>query len=117
MTAPSVILEQSKPAATTPTTLYTVPADRRARFYLYAVNNSAGNNDMKVWVVKSGESRDDAVNLIVPDLTIGSGILQETTVSSSKWFYLSAGDSVEVESDGGDILFHLNGYEDDAPTE
>lgn len=114
MAAPSVVLQQAKPAAATPETLYTVPAGRRARLQLFVANNSGGADDAAVWVRKSGAARNDNLNLLMPFVSVGSKAKSEV-IGGGAWFYVAAGDVVDVSSTSGNILFHLNGYEDDVP--
>jgi hypothetical protein len=117
MTAASVVLQQAAPAASTPTDLYTVPADRRASVRIYVTEFGGAAASYTVRVRKAGAVAADAQLLASVDPLAAN--TNETVPVAGYPVLLSATDVVTVEwSTGttGEVAFLLNGYEDDIPT-
>ena len=109
-----VILQQLKPAANAPATIYTVPTGRRARVRVFAV--SVDGCAASLWLIKSGQARNDNLNLLVPGVAIGAKNSSDVAGGGS-WVYMAAGDKIDVSSSNGDCIYHVNGYEDSQPTD
>lgn len=116
MTAPSTVYDHLTPASATPEQIYLCPVDRRCRFHLYASNNTGGALQAVVHIVKDGGSV-AATNLIVPNVDVGSRNSNEVAGGAGSPFLIKEGESVWVGSNTAGLVFFINGYEDDMPTE
>lgn len=100
-------LGQSAPAATTPTTLYTVPAGKTAVLSsLFACNQSTTVNTVRIWIAVAGAA-DTAKQYLFYDFVVGAG---ESLVLRSG-IALGAGDLVRVQSSAGSMSFNAFGIE------
>lgn len=97
------ILGQSKPAAATPTVLYTVPASTQAEMVIYACNQDAVNDTVKVELVPVGGTVGTEGYILFLDL---SGISTQSVKA-----FLNAGEAVRVESVNGTSSFNATGAE------
>ena len=111
MAAPTVIHEVSNPAATTNTTVYTCPANRRARVRVRGCAVSAAT--VRLYIVESGGSP-DATNALVYDHVLSTAS-NTPAFGGTEPIYMSAGMSVVVYSSSTGLACSVNGYEDDAP--
>ena len=106
-----VLGTQVKPAATTVTALYTVPATRRARVRVMYTNQHATTADaVSIWISVNGAAAADAQKILHEEP------IAAVTSDQSVTFLVSDTDVVRVESQNGDVSFTCNGYEDDKPT-
>jgi hypothetical protein len=104
MATSNKILGQSKPAAATPTTLYTAAA--QANVNLFAANQDATNPDtIRVAITKSGESL-AASNYIAYDMNLAAAATLNLTGLA-----LAVGDFITVYSLNGDVSFNATGIE------
>ena len=98
------ILGQSKPAAATPATLYTVPANKQAQLNLFVANQSTADT-IRIAVVPSGISL-AVQHYIVYDFSIpANGILNITGL------VMNAGDFVVAYSTNAYCSFTASGLE------
>lgn len=106
-----VLGTQTKPAATTPTALYTVPSSRRARAKVFYTNHDATTADeVSIWISVDGASAADAQKILHQES------IAAKTSGVTATFLVSDTDVIRVESQNGDVSFTCNGYEDDKPT-
>lgn len=99
-------LGRSKPAAATPTTLYTSPvATQTLLVTLIACNVDTNNDDnINVWVVPSGGTAQDN-NAIIQNLVLDFG----DPYMMNAPLILEAGDFIVVESADGNTTFSASG--------
>jgi len=101
------VLGQVKPAATTDTTLYTVPASTETVVSTLSVTNmSASATTFRVRIKVNNAADDDKQYLAFNAPVDGNDILLFTFGAS-----LAAGDVVRVYSTSGDLVFQLFGTE------
>ncbi len=106
-----VLGTQTKPAATTVTSLYTVPSGRRARVRVMYCNQHASTADaVSVWISVNGVAAAVAQKILHEEPV--AAVTSDQTVT----FLVSDTDVIRVESQNGDVSFTCNGYEDDKPT-
>lgn len=99
------IMGQSKPAATTDDTLYTVPVGKQFVASSLSVAEVDGNDCViNIHVVPDGDSAGPE-NAI----TFASGLEANTHYGFAEGWTLAAGDSVVVQSDTGEVTFTLFG--------
>lgn len=101
------ILGQSKPAATTDTDLYTVPAATGTiTAALFACNQGAGASLIRVWLAPAGAAT-----------SLEQYIYYDFSIPANQTFLITSGiglattDVVRVRSDTGDVSFNINGPE------
>ena len=105
MATANKVLGQSKPAAATPTTLYTVPASTQANVNVFISNQAAGNDMVRVALTKSGNSL-AASNYLVYDTPIPpNSSLNLTGIA------LATGDFITVYCTSGNCSFNATGIE------
>ena len=115
MSAPSRVLEQLDCALTTNEDIYTVPAGRRARVHVSAVNRTAASIDVRVALRPLGASLTDD-HYFAYDVTLYPN--QDTFLGSEYIpIYLEATDVVTVYSSAVDVTFTVTGMEEDTPIE
>ena len=103
------ILGQSKPAATTVTTAYTVPVGKQCVISsLVMCNTSVSNDDFRIYIVPSAGSA-SVSNAFYYDLALTS----KDTFIATVGITLNAGDTVQVYSTGGNVTFNIFGQEND----
>lgn len=93
-----------------PATAYTVPALTRTRLTeLIISNNSGAARTVKLWIVESGDSRDDGANQIT-----GGGMSVPTGIPFVLAFntWLEAGDKIDYDADGADVALIGSGLEE-----
>jgi hypothetical protein len=108
MAVPQTVIDQSKPAATTRTDLYSPGAGRRARVNVTASAQTA-TDDVQISLARSG-----AVHATSQVLAFDLAVLQDVPFQIE--MYLEGTDVVRVYSTGGNVAFTVNGYEDDIPS-
>lgn len=113
MTAAINYTYQSKPAATTLTDLYTVPAGRRANVKVWAANQDAAVAEVWRLAVAPLGAADATSQYLVYDepLTISA---TAGCSDSRSGIRLRANDVIRVRSLNGDVSFTAMVYEDDA---
>lgn len=106
MAANNIIMGHVKPAAATPTTLYTVPVGRQANVNLFISNLHASAIDyFNVGLVPNGDSLGDD-NYIAYNMAIEAGkTINYTGIA------LAAQDLISVNSTNGSIAFVATGLE------
>jgi flagella basal body P-ring formation protein FlgA len=105
MATANKVLGQSKPAAATPTTLYTVPASTQANVNVFISNQAAGNDMVRVALTKSGNSL-AASNYLVYDTPIPpNSSLNLTGIA------LATGDFITIYCTSGNCSFNATGIE------
>jgi len=105
MATANKVLGQSKPAAATPTTLYTVPASTQANVNVFVSNQAAGNDTVRVALTKSGNSL-AVSNYLVYDTPIPpKSSLNLTGIA------LATGDFITVYCASGNCSFNATGIE------
>lgn len=98
------ILGQSKPAAATPTTLYTAAA--QANVNLFAANQDAANPDLiRIAITQSGQSL-AAKDYIVYDMNLAASSTFNLTGIA-----LAISDFITIYSLNGDVSFNAVGIE------
>ena len=105
MATANKILGQLKPAAMTPTTLYTVPGATQANANIFAANQSASTDKIRIALVKSGESI-GVSKYIAYDMDVTGNYTLNFT-----GFALAAGDEIIVYSLAGSVSFNATGIE------
>lgn len=101
------VLGQSKPAATTLTDLYTVPASTNTVISHLAISNPGGTADtFRVSVAIAGAA-DALAQYVDYDIALGIGDAIEVLKGAT----LAATDKVRVRSAGGSLAFTLFGEE------
>lgn len=104
MGAIAKIMGQAKPAATTDTALYTVPALTEAQGTLSCCNQSTAEDKVRIALVKSGEAL-AAKHYVAYDAAVpANGILEKS-------FDLGAGDVLRVYCTSGNVSFTATGME------
>ena len=102
----SKILGQSKPAAATPTDLYTVPGSTQAEANLFVCNQNATTSDKYRVALRAGGAAIDGKHYIAYDNEIQPG---STIIFSG--LALNDSDVVTIRSTNGDVSFNLLGLE------
>ena len=105
MATANKILGQSKPAATTNTTLYTVPASTQANVNVFVSNQAAGDDKVRVAVTKSGNALATSNYLVYDTIIPPNSSLNLTGIA------LATGDFVTVYCTGGNCSFNATGIE------
>jgi len=105
MATSNKILGQSKPAAATNTTLYTVPVATQANVNIFIANQANGPDLCRVAITKSGSAL-DVKNYLAYDT-----ILQANSSINITGIALAAGDFITVYSTSGNISFNAVGIE------
>jgi len=105
MATANKILGQSKPAAATNTTLYTVPVGMQANINIFISNQANGPDSVRVAITKSG-----AV-LNVKDYLMYNTQLQANSAMNITGLALAAGDFITVYSTSGNCSFNACGIE------
>lgn len=101
------LLNSTRPAATTETTLYTVPSAYKAVVNIYATNVS-GTIDAQIRVgVQSSVGAFAAKDYIVYDLSLAQNEYWERTGIA-----LTSNQSIRVYTDVATVNFHCNGLEE-----
>lgn len=108
MAVPIQVIEQAKPAATTPADLYSPGTGRRARVTVTAASQTA-TDDIRLSIAQGGVAT-TASQYVAYDLAVA----QDTPFQHE--FYLEGSDVIRVYSTAGDVSFTCNGYEDDIPS-
>lgn len=101
------VLGQSEPAATTDTTLYTVPSATQAVCSTLLVCNKAATNGTFRVRIKVNNAADDDKQFAVHDAAIAA----KDTLLMTFGATLGAGDVVRVYSSSADLTFQLFGSE------
>lgn len=95
-----------KPAATTETDLYTVPADTQAVLSQILASNVGGSNvTIDISIVAGGGAT------AVKDTIVSSRTLVPDEIFQLTGITLEATDKVKVESSDGEVVFHAYGEE------
>lgn len=106
MSTNNKILGRLKPAAATPSTLYTVPGSTQANANLFCANQSPTTDDtIRVAITPSGQSL-ATTDYLVYDITVKAGQAENITGIA-----LAAGDFITVRSTNGDVSFVATGIE------
>ena len=105
MATANKILGQVKPAAITNTILYTVPASTQADANIFAANQGAGEDKVRIAVTKSGSILAPTNYLIYDTVIAGNSTLNLTGLA------LAAGDFITVYSENGTTSFNATGIE------
>lgn len=105
MATANKILGQSKPAAITNTTLYTVPGSTQANVNIFISNQATGPDFFRVAITKSGAS------LNVKDYLAYNTPLQANSSMNITGIALAAGDFITVYSTSGNCSFNACGIE------
>ena len=105
MTTANKVLGQLKPSAATPTVLYTVPALTQANANIFAANQSAASDAIRIAVTKSGNSLTSS-NYVAYDMVIAANYTLNFT-----GFALAAGDFITIYSTSGSTSFNATGIE------
>jgi hypothetical protein len=101
------VLGQAKPAATTLTTLYTVPSTAQTTTSsLVACNSHSGNSTTRISIAINGAA-DDLKQYIYYDHQISAKESHVAVLGMT----LNEGDVVRVYSDSGNVSFNLFGVE------
>lgn len=108
MAQAQALLGRSKPAAATPTTIYTSTGLKTMLVTLTCCNTDAAVADtIAVWIVPSGGSAGDT-NAVVKNLVVAFG---DTYIFSAP-VVLASGDFIVVQSANGDVAFAASGMTD-----
>jgi hypothetical protein len=99
------LLGQSKPAATTPTDLYTVPASTQANLNLFVANQEQAGDTIRVSLALAGLAL-ESKQYIVYDVSIAANSVYKITGIS-----LAATDKLRVYSTNGTCSFTATGVE------
>ena len=105
MATANKILGQSKPAAATPTVLYTVPGSTQANVNIFISNQASGVDSVRLAVTKSGNS------LATSDYLLYDTPIQPNSSLNITGIALAAGDFITVYSSGGNSSFNATGIE------
>lgn len=105
MATANKILGQSKPAAATPTTLYTVPGATQANVNVFISNQAAGEDKIRVAVTKSGASLNVKDYLAYDTIIPANGSLNITGIA------LAAADFITIYCTSGNCSFNAVGIE------
>jgi hypothetical protein len=101
------ILGQTSPAATTNTTLYTVPTKTQAVISTLAVANTTNASvTIRVFIVKSGASAAQT-NALYYELSIPAN----ETLAATMGITLAASDAIVVYASTTNVVFHAFGNE------
>ena len=103
-----MILGQTTPTASTDTLMYTVPASKRAAFFVNFVNESGSNAAVEVYLLKSGESTPLTDVSLLDRRYIGD----DTTYATDS-YVLEAGQKVYVKVNKSNVRVNVNGFEED----
>jgi hypothetical protein len=101
-------LGQVSPAASTLTTLYTVPAARRASITVLICNRGTAATTVRVALSPSGAAIANAQYMLY-DFALAANAAQSTFN-----FVAKATDVIRVLAASADVSFHANGIEEDA---
>ena len=101
-------LAQSAPAATTLTTIYTVPASRRATVEVVACNRSGVPVAIRLSLAQNGAA--DALSQYL----LYDYVLSENAAQSSAPITMGDSDELRVYVSAADVSFTVNGIEEDA---
>ncbi len=105
MAAASKLLAKLKPAAATPTTLYTVPAVTETLVNLFVANQGAGVSLIRVALLFSGGAL-AVTDYIMYDISMAVG-----TSINLTGIALATGQMIVIQSDTGDVSFVATGIE------
>lgn len=100
-------LGQTRPAATTLTVCYTVPALKHSAVQVIITNVGAGAATVRVSHAINGAA-DALAQYVIYDMT-----LTIAASSSTAKIALRAGDIIRVYASTADVAFNVNGIEDD----
>lgn len=99
---------QSKPAAATPTTIYTSPAATKTQMYsLIACNVGTTDDSITVWRVPSGGSAQDSNMIIGKEMVVDVADPYGWNIPT----ILETGDFLVVQSKNGNITFTVSGLQ------
>ena len=105
MAAISKILGQIKPAGTTDTDVYTVPANTQAQVILNICNQTGSAETYRVALRQNGAGL-SAIQYLVYDVSLAAN-----TFAQIKGLCLNAGDVITARSASGNISFTATGLE------
>lgn len=105
MTTTSKILGKSKPAAATPTIIYTVPASTQAQANIFICNQTNAAETYRIALIESGGALSDD-DYIVYDDSLPANYSRVLTGIA-----LNTGESISVYSAAGNISFVATGLE------
>jgi len=97
------ILARSKPAAATPTTLYTVPSATQANVNLFIANQSSSDDAIRVAVTPSGSSLAATDYIFYGKELTGNNTINVTGIA------LNTGDFMTIYSTTGNTSFVATG--------
>lgn len=98
-------LAQSSPAATTLTSIYTVPSGKRATVEVVICNRAA------LTTVRLSQAINGAADALAQYLLYGYEIEANDAVSTAR-FTANGGDVIRVYSASGNVTFQVNGIEE-----
>lgn len=101
------VLGQSNPAATTATTLYTVPASKQAVISTLTVCNTASTAATYRIAVRPAGASLATVHYVAYDITVGASDTTALTLGIT----LAATDVVTVYASSANLVFHAYGDE------
>lgn len=101
------IFGQAKPAAATPTTLFTVPGASTAQVNIYVANQSSAIDRFNIELIPSGQSPDDKQYIAYDTPLTGNGVFSVAGIA------LSGGDMVMVSTTSGNCSITGTGLQFD----
>lgn len=103
-----VLMGRSKPAAATPTTLYTSPVSTKTQWYSLSVCNSGNSDDsITVWLVPSGGAAADNNMIIGKTMVVDFGDPYGYNIPQ----IIEPGDFIVVQSTNGNCTFTASGLQ------